>query len=95
KALLREMNYDNIYVKHGDGYKGWPGEAPFDKIIVTAAPEKVPEALKEQLKPGGKMVLPVGDRFQLLKVIRKSASGKISEKTITGVRFVPMIHTDN
>ena len=95
KALLREMDFENIHVKHGDGYKGWPEEAPFDKIIVTAAPEEVPEALKEQLKPGGKMVLPVGDQFQLLKVIRKSASGKISEETITGVRFVPMIHGDN
>ncbi|MGM0566885.1 MAG: protein-L-isoaspartate(D-aspartate) O-methyltransferase [Bacteroidota bacterium] len=92
KALLKEMNLDNIHVKHGDGYKGWPEEAPFDKIIVTAAPEEVPKALKEQLKPGGKMVLPVGDRSQLLKVIRKTAKGKISEETITGVRFVPMIH---
>lgn len=91
-ALLNEMNFNNIQVKHGDGYKGWPEEAPFDKIIVTAAPEEVPKALKEQLKPGGKMVLPVGDRYQLLKVIRKTAKGKINEETITGVRFVPMIH---
>ncbi|MCF8232518.1 MAG: protein-L-isoaspartate(D-aspartate) O-methyltransferase [Bacteroidales bacterium] len=94
EGRLKKMGYENVHVKWGDGYKGWPDEAPFDRIIVTAAPERIPQALIEQLKPGGKMVLPVGDTFQLLKVVSKTADGKIKKNTITGVRFVPMIHPD-
>lgn len=91
---LTRIGYENIHTLWGDGYKGWPEHALFDRIIVTAAPEKVPPRLVEQLKPGGKMVLPVGKYFQKLKVITKTPSGKIKEKNITGVRFVPMIHPD-
>ena len=93
KAALKRLGYDNISVRVGDGYKGWPEEEPFDRIIVTAAPEKVPEALLDQLKPGGRMVLPVGPRWwgQDLLVIEKNESGKVVRKNTIPVRFVPMI----
>ena len=93
KAALKRLGYDNISVRVGDGYKGWPEEEPFDRIIVTAAPEKVPEALVEQLKPGGRMVLPVGPRWwgQDLLVIEKNERGKVVRKNTLPVRFVPMI----
>ncbi len=94
KELLKDLGYNNVEVKYGDGYKGWPEKGKFDRIIVTAAPEKIPETLIEQLKPGGKMVLPVGKYHQLLKLIEKSESGKIKEKNITGVRFVPMVYPE-
>ncbi|MGM0613230.1 MAG: protein-L-isoaspartate(D-aspartate) O-methyltransferase [Bacteroidota bacterium] len=89
-----KMGYDNVHVRHGNGYKGWPEHAPFDRIIVTAAPEEIPEELIEQLAVDGKMVLPVGKHAQTLKVVTKDKQGDISEKVITGVRFVPMIHPD-
>ena len=92
RALLQRLGHQNIHVKHGDGYKGWPEHAPFDRIIVTAAPPEIPEALKEQLKPGGRMVLPVGNRYQELKVVQKTEAGNFKQKTIAGVRFVPMVH---
>ncbi len=88
---LSRLGYDNIHVKHGNGYKGWPEHAPFDRIMVTAAPETIPEALKKQLKNGGKMVLPVGDKLQELKVVRKNDEGVIKQEEITSVRFVPMV----
>ena len=93
KAALKRLGYDNISVRVGDGYKGWPEEEPFDRIIVTAAPEKVPEALVDQLKPGGRMVLPVGPRWwgQDLLVIEKNERGKVVRKNTIPVRFVPMI----
>ena len=93
KAALKRLGYDNISVRVGDGYKGWPEEEPFDRIIVTAAPEKVPEALIDQLKPGGRMVLPVGPRWwgQDLLVIEKNERGKVVRKNTIPVRFVPMI----
>ena len=93
KAALKRLGYDNISVRVGDGYKGWPEEEPFDRIIVTAAPEKVPEALLDQLKPGGRMVLPVGPRWwgQDLLVIEKDERGKVVRKNTIPVRFVPMI----
>ena len=91
KNKLEEMGYSNVHVRHGNGYKGWPEKAPFDRVIVTAAPEEIPEALKEQMKVGGKMVLPVGDRFQELKVLTKKDEGEFAIETITGVRFVPMV----
>ena len=93
KAALKRLGYDNISVRVGDGYKGWPEEEPFDRIIVTAAPEKVPEALLDQLKPGGRMVLPVGPRWwgQDLLVIEKNERGKVVQKNTIPVRFVPMI----
>ena len=93
KAALKRLGYDNISVRVGDGYIGWPEEEPFDRIIVTAAPEKVPEALLDQLKPGGRMVLPVGPRWwgQDLLVIEKNERGKVVRKNTIPVRFVPMI----
>ena len=73
----------------GDGYGGWPEEAPFDAIVGTAAPPKVPEPLKEQLKVGGRLVLPVGELFQELVVVERTATG-FSERSVIPVRFVPM-----
>ena len=92
QKLLSELNYGNVNVKHGNGYLGWPEEAPFDAIIVTAAPEKIPEKLIEQLKEGGKMIVPVGPvhAVQYLKLITKKNS-KIMENDLLSVRFVPMV----
>lgn len=90
---LRDMGYNNVVVKWGDGYKGWPNHAPFDAIIITAAPEKIPEELINQLKTGGKMVVPVGTLYQNLLVIIKTHKG-YQQKNIIPVRFVPMIHPD-
>jgi protein-L-isoaspartate(D-aspartate) O-methyltransferase len=87
---LRELDYENVTVREGDGYRGWPEKAPFDAIIVTAAPERIPQPLIDQLAPGGVMVIPVGGFFQELKVFRKSADGRVTEKDILPVRFVPM-----
>lgn len=86
---LRKLGYKNITVKIGDGYKGWEEYAPFDGIIVTAAPDHIPQPLVDQLKVGGKMVIPVGAIIQQLKVITKTESG-IKEKSVLPVRFVPM-----
>ena len=95
KKVLQELEIHNVYVRWGDGYKGWPSEAPFDCIIVTAAPDTIPEALIKQLKIGGKLVIPVGKYWQELKVISKTSDSKINEKTIIPVRFVPMVHPNN
>lgn len=86
---LKELNYENVQVRCGDGYRGWPGGEPFDAIMVTAAPDHVPPALVEQLKVGGVLVLPVGDYYQDLVAITKTESGTTREKVIP-VRFVPM-----
>ena len=88
---LKELKYDNVKVRIGDGYKGWPEEAPFDVIILTASPPEIPETLLEQLKDGGILVAPVGDFTQELVRVEKH-DGKYSRETITYVRFVPMIH---
>ncbi len=90
---LKELQYKNIEIKVGDGYKGWPEKAPFDAIVVTAAAPRVPEALLAQLKPGGRMVIPVGAsrEEQELLLIVKSAAGKIEQKSILPVRFVPLV----
>ena len=74
----------------GDGYKGWPEHAPFDGIIITAAPDHIPQPLIEQLKPGGRMVLPLGEHVQDLILVTKDKKGNISKKNIIPVRFVPM-----
>jgi protein-L-isoaspartate(D-aspartate) O-methyltransferase len=87
---LKRLGYNNVTVREGDGYRGWPEHAPFDGIIVTAAPERIPEPLIEQLAPGGRMVIPVGGFFQELKVFTKDAQGRVAEKDIIPVRFVPM-----
>jgi protein-L-isoaspartate(D-aspartate) O-methyltransferase len=89
---LRELGYANVTVRHGDGYAGWPEHAPFDGIIVTAGAPDVPQPLLDQLKPGGRMVIPVGraDWIQQLKLIRKDPRGRVMEETIIPVRFVPL-----
>jgi protein-L-isoaspartate(D-aspartate) O-methyltransferase len=87
---LKELGYTNIQVKQADGYLGWEEFAPYDAIVVTAAPDQVPAALIEQLKLGGRLVIPVGTFFQELKLITKTAAG-LREKAIIPVRFVPMI----
>jgi len=87
---LKDLGYTNIKVKHGDGYLGWPEYAPFDKIIVTAAPDEIPMELVNQLKVGGKMVIPVGSFFQELYLITKNEQG-FMKKAILPVRFVPMV----
>ena len=86
---LEVLGYDNVVVKQGDGYNGWSEKAPFDAIIVTAAPPKIPPPLLEQLKNGGTMVLPVGEYVQELVVVKKSATG-MAMQNILPVRFVPM-----
>lgn len=91
EAVLKRLGYDNVHVRLGDGYKGWPEHAPFDKIIVTAAPPHIPEALVEQLEPGGLMAIPVGTFFQELLLVRKTEDG-FTKKTRIPVRFVPMVH---
>ena len=91
--LLKKLNYANVTVRAGDGYLGWPEEAPFDRIIVTAAPPEIPKALLDQLKPGGKLVAPVGRSVleQDLVVIEKGADGKLRQRSVFPVRFVPMV----
>ncbi len=86
---LDRLGYRNVYVRSGDGYRGWPEEAPFDAIIVTAAPPEVPAPLKDQLKVGGKLVCPVGTRSQRLRVVTRTPEGFVEEPLIH-VRFVPM-----
>ena len=88
-ALLKQLGYQNIHVKAGDGYQGWPEHAPFDTIIVTAAPDHVPQPLVDQLKVGGRMILPVGDWFQDLRVVVKTEQG-VLQQDVLPVRFVPM-----
>lgn len=90
KKRLAELGYDNVTVKAGDGYRGWPEKAPFDAIIVAAAPDHVPEPLVDQLAPGGRMVIPVGKFYQELLLIEKDKSGKAHRKSIAPVMFVPM-----
>jgi protein-L-isoaspartate(D-aspartate) O-methyltransferase len=89
KILLLELGYRNVQVQAGDGYLGWPEQAPFDAIIVTCAPDHIPEPLIEQLKEGGRLVVPVGAHSQELKKIVKR-SGKIETTDIIPVLFVPM-----
>ena len=90
RARLKGLGYKNIEVRHGDGYIGWKEHSPFDVIIVAAAPERVPEPLVEQLAPGGRLVIPVGDPFQHIEVIEKRHDGSIHRRTDIAVRFVPM-----
>lgn len=87
---LRYLGYPNVRVRVGDGYAGWPEEEPFDAIILTAAPPRLPEPLFEQLRVGGRMVVPVGDFLQDLLLIVKNRDGTRTSKRIAPVRFVPM-----
>jgi len=86
---LARLGYANVEVRQGDGWRGWPEHAPFDAIIVTAAPEEVPPALVEQLAVGGRLVIPVGRWEQDLLLLRRTKTG-IERETLFGVRFVPM-----
>jgi protein-L-isoaspartate(D-aspartate) O-methyltransferase len=89
---LRRLSYKNVYVRQGDGYKGWPEQAPFDGIILTAAPPQVPQALINQIKPGGVLVAPVGAAMdQQLIVVEKLMDGQIRRRTVFPVMFVPMV----
>jgi protein-L-isoaspartate(D-aspartate) O-methyltransferase len=92
-ARLSELGYRNVEVRIGDGYAGWPEKAPFDGIVVTAAAPQVPPALVAQLKPGARMVIPVGGTgdVQYLKVLVKRADGGYDEKRVLPVRFVPLV----
>lgn len=91
-ARLIQLGYENVTVRSGDGYAGWSERAPFDIIIVTAAPEEVPQALLDQLAPGGRMIIPVGPIYsaQQLRLIERDADGQIHTRNIIPVRFVPM-----
>ncbi|MFB6258725.1 MAG: protein-L-isoaspartate(D-aspartate) O-methyltransferase [Flavobacteriales bacterium] len=95
RNVLTDLEYGNVHVHHANGYKGWPEDAPYEGIIVTAAPETVPDALKEQLAVGGKLVIPVGDMLQHLKVYTKTKAGEFKEKSISSVQFVPMVRDTN
>ena len=93
RKRLADLGRENVTVRIGDGYKGWPAEAPFDAIMVTAAPPNIPQALIDQLKPGGRMVVPVGrahDR-QTLTVVTKDADGRVTIDQVLPVAFVPMV----
>jgi len=92
-SRLNELGYNNITVHCGDGYKGLPEEAPFDRIMVTAAPEAIPEILVEQLSEGGMMILPMGEEFDIqhLWVVTKEGGGSIKKEKVLPVRFVPMV----
>jgi protein-L-isoaspartate(D-aspartate) O-methyltransferase len=88
--VLEKLRYDNVHVKVGDGYQGWPEHAPFDKIIVTCSPEKVPPALAEQLREGGRMVIPVGERYQQTLYLLKKTGDKLVSEALQSTLFVPM-----
>lgn len=89
--VLNQLGYGNVFVREGDGYKGWPERAPFDRIILTAAPLHVPKVLTDQLKAGGKLVAPVGEGLQQLVVIEKHNDGSLESRASIPVRFVPMV----
>ncbi|KPK97612.1 MAG: protein-L-isoaspartate O-methyltransferase [Omnitrophica WOR_2 bacterium SM23_72] len=93
RVLLNAMGYKNIKIKRADGFLGWPEEAPFDAIIVTCAAGEIPPALVEQLKEAGRMVIPQGDAYQVLKLLIK-VDGKIEEHSIIPVSFVPMLREE-
>lgn len=94
KERLRRLGYNNVSIRAGDGSLGWPEHAPYDAIIVTAAAPQVPQALIEQLKPGGVLVMPVGGSHfgQSLRVIRKSTDSRLDERDVLPVAFVPLTH---
>jgi protein-L-isoaspartate(D-aspartate) O-methyltransferase len=89
REVLDELGYKNVEVKIGDGYQGWPEHAPFDGIIVTAAPDHIPQPLIDELKEGARLVIPVGDYYQELQVVKK-VEGKVEIERSIAVRFVPM-----
>jgi protein-L-isoaspartate(D-aspartate) O-methyltransferase len=90
RALLARLGYRNVFVRAGNGYLGWPEHAPYDRIMVTAAPDEVPKALVEQLRIGGRMAIPVGSVIQELRILRRTDKGMDTLQTLP-VRFVPMV----
>ncbi len=90
EATLQRLGYRNVRLNTSDGYKGWPEAAPFDAIIVTCAPDKVPQPLIDQLKEGGRMVVPVGDRFAQQLYLLEKKNGQLKQSVTLPVRFVPM-----
>lgn len=88
---LQKLGYSNIKVKVGDGYQGWPSHSPFDAIIVTCAPTRIPDPLVRQLREGGKLIIPVGERYVQQLVLLEKREGKIKEKSVLPVLFVPML----
>ena len=90
EATLQRLGYKNVHVKVGDGYQGWPEYAPFDAIIVTCAPDEVPQPLIDQLKEGGRMIIPVGERFAQQLYLLEKKNGHLKESVTLPVRFVPM-----
>jgi protein-L-isoaspartate(D-aspartate) O-methyltransferase len=90
EATLQRLGYKNVHLKIGDGYKGWPEAGPFDAIIVTCAPDKVPQQLVDQLKDDGRMVIPVGDRFAQQLYLLEKKNGQLKQSATLPVRFVPM-----
>ncbi len=91
KTTLQRLGYKNVHLKWDDGYQGWPEEAPFDAIIVTCAPDKVPQPLIDQLKNDGRMVIPVGERFAQQLYLVEKKNGQLKESVTLPVRFVPML----
>ncbi len=89
-AVLRRLGYHNVFMRYGDGFQGWPDAAPFDSIIVTCAPERVPEPLVRQLKDGGRMVIPVGPAGDQRLWLLAKEGGQLREQSVLSVRFVPM-----
>lgn len=93
RKRLAEMGYKNIHVKIGDGYKGWPEKAPFDAVIVTCAPEKIPRPLVDELREGGRIIIPVGERGRVQKLVKGVKKGEVLKtEDVMLVRFVPMVH---
>jgi protein-L-isoaspartate(D-aspartate) O-methyltransferase len=90
EATLERLGYKNVHVKVGDGYSGWPEHAPFDAIIVTCAPDHVPQQLTDQLEDGGRMIIPVGERFAQQLYLLEKRDGRLRESAVLPVRFVPM-----
>lgn len=92
KKLLADLGYDNIFVKIGDGYEGWVEHAPYDAIIVTCAPNRIPDPLKEQLVEGGRMIIPVGGSGIQYLILNTKRNGRIRQVSVMPVRFVPMVN---
>lgn len=88
--VLKDVGYTNVHTRFGDGYVGWPEEAPFDAIIVTCAPQAIPAPLVEQLKEGGRLVIPIGDRFNQVVHLMVKRNGKLTDKELRPTLFVPM-----
>ena len=94
RKKLNSLGYNNVKIKFGDGYQGWKEYAPFDKIIITAAPKEIPPELIKQLKDGGLMVLPVGESYNQQLIVIEKNGDELKKENIIPVRFVPMIHKD-